>query len=114
MRMNHRSLLHSLWVVPLLFCTSCENKELVAQRDQQALEIRRLEAELATEKAKLGEPVPNRTREVAEAEQKLADTKAEILKVEDEVANLRDQKREIEKELKEFKRKYPLSGGGAE
>jgi len=112
--MIHRSIFHALWAVPLLLCTSCEDKELVEQRDRQALEIRRLEAELSTEQAKLGEPVPNRTREVAAAEKRLAETKAEIVRIEDEVAKLRDEKRKLEKEFTTYRRKYPLSGGGGE
>lgn len=86
----------------------------MAQREKQALEIRRLEAELATEQAKVGEPVPDRTKDVAEAEKKLAETKAEILRTEDEVARLRDEKRKIEREFATYRRKYPLSGGGSE
>lgn len=103
-------------IIPGLIATlalslvSCENEELAAKREQQKLEIRRLEAELAVAKAKLGEPIPDYRKELKDTQDSLTRVKEEIVAVEDEVASLREEKRETEREFANYHRKYPLRG----
>ncbi len=87
---------------------ACGDKELEAKRDRLGLEIKRLEAELAVARGKLGEPLPDHSQDLEAARKDLAAAKADIQQLEQEVAALDDRKQELVKEFEAYQRKYRI------
>ncbi|MGC4014243.1 MAG: hypothetical protein QM755_06950 [Luteolibacter sp.] len=91
------------------FSTSCkEDPELVRKRDEQKVEITRLEGEVAILEVKLKDPVPDRSKELAEAKTQVEAQTAEIARIEKEISTLETRKTAVEKDFADYRSKYFL------
>lgn len=88
---------------------SCgDDPELVKKRDEQRAEIRRLEGELMLLEEKLNNPPKDRSAELRALEEQIERDKSEIATLEREIPELVSQKKELEAELEQYRRDYPL------
>ncbi len=97
-------------IITLCFAViSCgDDPELVAKRDQQQAELRRLEGELMLLEQKLDKPPPDRREDLEALEAQIARDRAEIASLEEQVPELEARRRELELELQQYQRDYPL------
>lgn len=89
--------------------TSCgEDPELLRKYEKQKAEIIGLEGELALLNEKLKRAPKDRSDELEELKAQTEAEKAKIIALEEALASLKDERRDLEEELADFKRKYPL------
>lgn len=101
----------ALLVTSACLLIACGDKELEAKRDRLALEIKRLEAELAVARSQLDEPLPDHTQDLAVAREELANAKADIVQLEQDVADLAARKKDLEQQFDAYRRKYRIGSG---
>jgi outer membrane murein-binding lipoprotein Lpp len=92
-----------------MFVASCGDKpELVAKKEQQIAEIRKLDGELSILQDKLNQMPPDRTAELVKLKQESAANKEAISGLEAEVAALKAKKEGLEDDLKAYRSKYVI------
>lgn len=85
-----------------------DDPELLKKRQEQKLEIARLEGELALLSEQLKNLPPDRSHELIEMKKKLEAQNSELELLEREIIQLEKEKREAEMRFEEFKKKYPI------
>lgn len=89
--------------------TSCgEDPELVRKFEQQKAEIMGLEGDLSLLREKLKNAPKDRSSELAELKAKTATEKDKIATLEESITSLAAEKRDLEKQLKDYQRQYPV------
>lgn len=108
----HLTVLHTFLVLfgMAIWLTGCGDKELEARRDQLALEVKRLEAELGVLQSKLKQPVPDHGNELEAARKDLEATRQILMDLEAEVATLETEKQKLEKEFQHYRQQYKIRG----
>lgn len=101
----------SLWptaALALCFCfASCsDDPELVRQREEQKVEISKLEGELAILEEKLEQVPKDRSEEVAVLKTEAETNRAQVAELEAEIESLERKKEDIEKQHEAYRRKY--------
>lgn len=87
---------------------SCDSPEMVKKRDQQALEISRLQGELAILEEQLKDVPVDRSGELERLEAEAQAQKEELTTLESEVSSLEAKKESLEKAFEEYKAKYVI------
>ena len=90
----------------LVFSSCGDDPELVRQREEQKVEISKLEGELAILEEKLEQVPPDRSEEVEQLKADAETNRAQIAEVEAEIETLEKKKAEIEKQHEAYRRKY--------
>ena len=94
----------------LLLLASCgDDPELVKKRQEQKLEIARLEGENMLLNEQLSSLPPDRSAELNEVKAKVELQTQELEKLEQEIAQLEAKKRSAEAEFERYKATYPVS-----
>lgn len=106
---------HLRWLRPtgalalcLAFSSCSDDPELVRQREEQKVEISKLEGELAILDEKLEQVPPDRSAEVTQLKQDAETNRAQVAELESEIEALERQKADIEKQHEAYRRKYVL------
>lgn len=94
------------FVLCLMFSSCGDDPELVRQREEQKVEISKLEGELAILEEKLEQVPPDRSNEVERLKADAETNRAQIAEVEAEIEALEKKKAEIEKQHEAYRRKY--------
>ncbi len=98
-----------LLVLPVFFAVSCkDDPELIRKRDEQRLEIGKLEAELAVLDDRLDNAPEDRSEELKALRERTEQNRTEIAELEKELADLSAKRRAMEGEFSSYKAKYPL------
>jgi SMC interacting uncharacterized protein involved in chromosome segregation len=98
----------SLCALALVLASCGDDPELVKKREQQKQEIEKLKGEIAIKEEMINALPPDRTRELQASKEKAElQTKAVEL-MEEEIASLEKKKRILEKEVEDYKKKYPV------
>jgi chromosome segregation ATPase len=93
-----------------MLLVSCgDDPELVKKREQQKEEIERLKGEIAIKEEMINALPPDRTRELQAAKEKAELHAKEVEQMEEEIALLEKKKRVLEKEVEDYKKKYPVN-----
>jgi septal ring factor EnvC (AmiA/AmiB activator) len=101
---------NSAWVVLFLACASCsDDPELVAKRELQRTEIARLQGDVALAEERLRNMPEDKGEDLKAAEKQLNELASEANKLDAEIAELQQRKADLEKELAQYKEKYPLN-----
>jgi chromosome segregation ATPase len=79
---------------------------LVRQREEQKVEISKLEGELAILDEKLEQVPKDRSSEVAQLKQDAETNRADVAGLEAEIESLERQKADLEKQHEAYRRKY--------
>lgn len=94
----------------LALSVSCgEDPELVKKRQEQKLEIARLEGELLILNEQLKGMPADRSAELAEMKKKLDAQALQLEQLEQEIIKLEKDKRDAEQRFDDFKKKYPIA-----
>lgn len=89
---------------------SCgDDPVLVKKRQEQKLEIARLEGELLILNEQLKGLPADRTVELTELKKKLDTQTLELEQLEQEIIKLEKDKRDAEQQFEDFKKKYPIA-----
>jgi chromosome segregation ATPase len=97
-------------VLFLALSVSCgEDPELVKKRQEQKLEIARLEGELQILNEQLKGIPADRSAELTEMKKKLDDQTLQLEQLEQEIIKLEKDKRDAEQRFEDFKKKYPIA-----
>lgn len=86
--------------------SACDSKEALKKRDDQALELTKLKAELAIIEEQIKDVPEDRTKELAAIEEETKAQEAEITKLEGEIKDLETRKATVQKEFDDYKKKY--------
>jgi predicted nucleic acid-binding Zn-ribbon protein len=91
-----------------LFISACggDDPELVRKRDEQRVEISKLESELGVLQERLKNLPPDQTKELAKLKADSDANVEEIAKLEAEVEGLEKEKAKLEKDFASYQRKY--------
>jgi SMC interacting uncharacterized protein involved in chromosome segregation len=98
----------SLIILSLILVSCGDDPELGKKREQQRQEIERLKGEIAIKEEMINSLPPDRTRELQAAQEKAEIQTKEVEKMEEEIASLERKKRLLEKEVEDYKKKYPV------
>lgn len=90
----------------LAFSSCGDDPELVRQREEQKVEISKLEGELAILEEKLEQVPKDRSEEVTQLKQDAETNRAQVVQLESEIDALERQKDDIEKQHEAYRRKY--------
>ena len=90
----------------LAFVSCSDDPELVRQREEQKVEISKLEGELAILDEKLEQVPPDRSAEVTQLKQDAETNRSQVAELEAEIEALERQKADIEKQHETYRRKY--------
>jgi septal ring factor EnvC (AmiA/AmiB activator) len=107
--------LHSRWLRPagalvlcLAFSSCSDDPELVRQREEQKVEISKLEGELAILDEKLEQVPKDRSEEVTRLKQDAETNRTQVAELESKIEALEREKADIEKQHEAYRRKYVL------
>lgn len=92
----------------LAFSSCSDDPELVRQREEQKVEISKLEGELAILDEKLEQVPKDRSQEVLQLKQDAEANRTQVAELESEIEALERKKAEIEKDHEAYRRKYVL------
>lgn len=96
-------------ILAVFACLSCkENPELVEKRNQQKIEMARLQNEITIAREKLKTKPKDVSKDLAAAQKQLGQLTEEATQIEKEISDLQKQKEELEKEFAEYRKKYPI------
>lgn len=99
-----------LMLLSSFFLISCgDDPELVKKRQEQKLEIARLEGELTILNDQLKSMPPDRSAELAEMKKKVDAQTQELARLEEEIIQLEKSKSELEDKFEQYKKNYPIS-----
>ena len=90
----------------LAFGSCSDDPELVRQREEQKVEISKLEGELAILEEKLEQVPPDRSAEVVQLKQDAETNRTQVAELEAEIEALENQKADIEKKHEAYRSKY--------
>lgn len=93
-------------VLCLAFSSCGDDPELVRQREEQKVEISKLEGELAILEEKLEQVPKDRSAEVAQLKQDAETNRADVAGIEAEIESLEREKADLEKQHEAYRRKY--------
>jgi peptidoglycan hydrolase CwlO-like protein len=99
-----------LTILSSFLLVSCgDDPALVKKRQEQKLEIARLEGELTILNDQLKSIPADRSAELAEMKKKVDAQTQEIARLEEEIIQLEKSKRELEVKFEQYKKNYPIS-----
>lgn len=93
-------------ILCLAFSSCSDDPVLVRQREEQKVEISKLEGELAILDEKLEQVPKDRSSEVAQLKQDAETNRADVAGLEAEIESLERQKADLEKQHEAYRRKY--------
>ncbi|WP_353565794.1 hypothetical protein [Haloferula sargassicola] len=94
-------------MLPFAACNK-EDPALIQQREQQRAQIAKLEGELNLLTEKLRNPPEDKREELLRVKAKSELLKKEVGELEASIAGLETQKKDLEDEMSDYQRKYPL------
>jgi chromosome segregation ATPase len=94
------------FALSLALAACSDDPELVRQREQQKVEISKLEGELAFLEEKLEQVPPDRSAEVEQLKQDAEANRGQVADLEAEIESLERKKEEIVKQHEAYRRKY--------
>jgi septal ring factor EnvC (AmiA/AmiB activator) len=90
-------------------CMSCKpDPQLVEKREQQKVEITRLQGEITLMEEKLKHMPPDVSNELAEAKEQASKQNEEIERLDAEVTELQSKKLALQKEYDQYRAKYQV------
>jgi septal ring factor EnvC (AmiA/AmiB activator) len=92
----------------LAFSSCSDDPQLVRQREEQKVEISKLEGELAILEEKLEQVPKDRSDEVTQLKQDAETNRTQISQLESEIEVLEQKKADIEKQHEAYRQKYVL------
>lgn len=95
-------------VLCLAFSSCSDDPELVRQREEQKVEISKLEGELAILEEKLEQVPKDRSEEVTTLKQDAETNRTKVAELESEIDALERKKADTEKQHEAYRRKYVL------
>lgn len=100
----------TLWAISLfLFCSGCENKQLIEKKKQQDIEITKISDENERLRQRVyDEKVKDPSDDIAELQTTLKSVTNEIAQINEEVEGLKAQKDTFHKDMEEYKVKYQI------